>query len=188
MKLSNMLFILTLALSGSAWADNKDASKDTSKDVVVRNAWITETAPGQTKASVQMEITCVSSIGKLVGIESPVAESVEMQRLRPSHGRMAVETLTAVAMRHNHPMSFGPRTQSIVLLGLKQPLKAGDLVPLKLTVNTAGKKVEVEVKAKVKPAEQPASTAAPAQSGVAAAQSGVAPAQSGVAPAQPAAK
>ncbi len=177
MKLSNMLFILTLALSGSAWADNKDASKDTSKDVVVRNAWITETAPGQTKASVQMEITCVSSIGKLVAVESPLAESVEMQRLRPSHGKMAVETLTAVAMRHGHPMSFGPRTQSIVMLGLKQPLKAGDLVPLKLTVNTAGKKVEVEIKAKVKPVEQPADAGTQAQSGVVAAQSGVAPAQ-----------
>ncbi len=172
MKLRNILFVMILAVSGNVWADNKDPSKD----VVVKNAWITETAPGQTKAEVQMEITCTNSIGKLVGVESPLAESVELQRLRPSHGRMAVETLTAVAMRHNHPMSFGPRTQSIVLLGLKQPLKAGDLVPVKLTVITGGKKVEVEVKAKVKAAEKPAAPVA---------QSGVIPAQSGVAPAQP---
>jgi copper(I)-binding protein len=172
MKFSNALFILIFSLSASAWADTKDAP---SKDVVVKNAVITETAPGQTKAEVQMEITCVSSIGKLVAIESPLAESVEMQRLRPSHGRMAVETLTAVAMRHNHPMTFGPRTQSIVMLGLKQPLKAGDLVPLKLTVNTAGKKVEVEIKAKVKAAEKPVESVAQAQSAVAPAQSGVAP-------------
>ncbi len=172
MKFGNVLFIFAFALSGSALADNKDATKD----VVVKNAFITETAPGQTKAEVQMEVTCTNSIGKLVAVESPLAESVELQRLRPSHGRMAVETLTAVAMRHNHAMSFGPRTQSIMLLGLKQPLKAGELVPVKLTVLTGGKKVEVEIKAKVKPAEAPAGTGA---------QSGVMPAQSGVAPVQP---
>lgn len=180
MKLRNMLFIFIFILSGSAWADSKDANKDASKDVVVRNAWISETAPGQTKAEVQMEITCVNSIGKLVAVESPLAESVEIQRLRPSHGRMAVETLTAVAMRHNHPMPFSPRTQSIMLLGLKQPLKAGDLVPVKLTVITGGKKVEVDVKAKVKAAEKPAGA-------VALPQSAVAPAQSGVAAGHPAA-
>ncbi len=167
MKLSNLLFILTLAASGSAWADTKDATgKDASKDVVVRNVWIAEPAPGQTKAEVQMEITCVNSIGKLVAVESPVAESVELQRLRPSHGRMAVETLTTVPMRHNRPMAFGPRTQSIVLLGLKQQLKAGDLVPVKLTVVTGGKKVEVEVKARVKPVEKPAVAGTGAQSAV----------------------
>lgn len=169
MNFRNLLFMFIFALSGSAWADNKDASKD----VVVRNAWITETAPGQTKAEVQMEITCVNSIGKLVAVESPLAESVELQRLRPSHGRMAVETLTAVAMRHNHPMSFGPSTVSIMMLNLKQPLKAGDLVPLKLTVNTSGKKVEVDVKAKVKPANKPVIAGAQAQSAVMPAQSGV---------------
>ena len=146
--LRNMLFIAVFALSGHAWAETKD--------VVVSHAMVTETAPGQTKASVQMEITCVSSIGKLVAVESPLAESVELQRLRPSHGRLEVETLSAVAMRHNHPMSFGPRTTSIMLLGLKQPLKAGDVVPLKLTVNTGGKKVEVEVNAKVMPVEKAA--------------------------------
>lgn len=167
MKLSNLLFILTLAASGSVWADNKDAtSKDASKDVVVRNVWIAEPAPGETKAEVRMEITCVNSIGKLVAVESPVAESVELQRLRPSHGRMAVETLTTVPMRHNRPMAFGLRTQSIMLLGLKQPLKAGDLVPVKLTIITGGKKVEVEVKAKVKAVEKPAAPGAEAQSAV----------------------
>ena len=189
MKLRNVLFMIIFALSGSVWADNKVDNKDeVSKYVMVKNAWITETAPGQTKASVQMEITCLNSIGKLVTVESPVAESVELQRLRPSHGRLEVETLSAVAMRHNRPMEFGPRTVSIMLLGLKQPLKAGDVAPLTLTVNTGGKKVEVEVKAKVKPAPKPVDVMTPAQSGVMAAQSGVVPTQSGVMPVQPAAK
>ena len=174
--LRTMIFLFVFALSGSGWADNKDV-----KDVVVKNAWVTETAPGQTKASVQMEVTCVNSIGKLVAVDSPLAESVELQRLRPSHGRLEVETLSAVAMRHNHPMVFGPRTVSIMLLGLKKPLRAGDVVPLTLTVNTAGKKVEVDVKAKVKPVENHAAAGAQAQSGVM-------PAQSAVIPGNPAAK
>ena len=174
--LRNMLFIAVFALSGHAWAETKD--------VVVSHAMVTETAPGQTKASVQMEITCVNSIGKLVAVESPLAASVELQRYRPAHGRLEVETLSAVSMRHNHAFAFGPRTVSIVLLGLKQPLKAGDFVPLKLTVNTGGKKVEVEVKAKVMPVQ----TAASATDGAIQPQSAVMPAQSGVMPGQPAAK
>jgi len=181
----NLLLIIIFALSGNAWAETKDV-----KDVVVKDAWVTETAPGQTQASVQMEVTCVNSIGKLVAVDSPLADSVELQRMRPSHGRMAVETLSAVSMRHNRPMSFGPHTVSIVLLGLKQPLKAGDVVPVKVTVNTGGKKVEVDVKAKVKAREtsdKPTGADKPAGTGTQA-QSAVMPAQPGVISGQPAAK
>ncbi len=141
----NLLFTLAVLLSAQAWAGNND--------VIVKNAWTTETVPGQTKATLRMAVTCTTSYGKLVAVESPVAESGGIEQLRPQHGRMAVETLTSVALRHGRPMEFSERTVFLVLVGLKQPLKVGDTVPVTLTILTGGKKVMVDVNVQVKPAQ-----------------------------------
>ena len=167
MKLRNILFMAVFALANPAWA--ADDAKEAQNEVVVRDARITETAPDQTKAALQVELTCVNAMGKLVEAESPLAESVVMQRLRVSHGRLVTEAVTAVPMRHNRPMRFAPETVSLVLQGLKKPLLAGTIVPVNLTVVTNGKKVIVEVKARVKPreAEKPADVGGQAQSAIA---------------------
>jgi copper(I)-binding protein len=179
MKLRNLLLMLLL-LAGGAWAADKD--------VVVAKAWVNETAPGQDKASVQMEVTCVTANCKLTGVKSPLAASGDMQRIRPNHGRMAVESITAVPLRHGHTMQFGPQTISLVLLGLKQPLAAGDKVPVTLTLIMGGKEMEVEVKATVrarvtenKPADGVAQSQPVATPGQPAATQG----QSAVMPAKP---
>jgi copper(I)-binding protein len=142
MSMRNILFMLMVFVSAQAWAGDQD--------VIVKNAWTTETVPGQTKVILRMDVTCTQSYGKLVAVESPVAESGGMEQLRPQHGRMAVQTLTSVALRHGHAMDFSERTVSLVLIGLKQPLKAGDTIPVTLTVLTAGKKVMVDVNVEVR--------------------------------------
>jgi len=140
--LRNSLLLMAFFMAGSAWAD--------SQDVVAKNAWVSETIPGQTKVTVQMDLTCTAGTGKLVGVESPVAESGGIQRVWVVHGKTTTEPVSAVPMRRGRAVSFRENGISIVLLGLKQPLKTGDVVPLTLTVLTGGKKVEVEVKAEVK--------------------------------------
>lgn len=152
MLFRKILFTLLVLTSASAWAAAA-ASSDPSKDVIVKNAWTTETVPGQTKVALHMDITCTTSYGKLVAVESPIAASGGMEQLRPLHGRMAVQTLSAVALRHGSPMGFSERTVSLVLKGLKQPLKVGDTVPVTLTILTGGKKLEVDVNVPVKAAD-----------------------------------
>ncbi len=148
MFLRKMLFTLMVFMSAGAWA-----ASDASKDVVVKHAWTTETVPGQTKIVLHMDVTCTTSYGKLVAVDSPIAESGGMEQLRPQHGRMAVQTLSAVALRHGRAMAFGERTVSLVLRGLKQPLKVGDTVPVTLTILTGGKKAMVDVNVEVKAAD-----------------------------------
>ncbi|HKB60676.1 MAG TPA: copper chaperone PCu(A)C [Gallionellaceae bacterium] len=150
MLFRNMLFTLAVLLSTSAWA--ADVNND-NHEVVVKNAWTTETVPGQTKVALRMDVTCTSSYGKLVEVDSPLAASGGIERLRPLHGRLAVQTLTSVHLRHGRAMSFSERTISLVLKGLKQPLKVGDTVPVTLTIYTAGKKVQVDVPVEVRAAE-----------------------------------
>lgn len=144
--LRNLLVLLMLGLAGSAWAG--------SKDVVAKNVWVNETVPGQTKASVQMDLTCVSTSCKLLAVDSPVAESGEMQKLWPSHGKVTMSPVRNVRLPRGKAVSFNERTTSLMLLDLKQPLKVGQQVPVNLTVMLSdGKKVTVEVQAEVRAME-----------------------------------
>lgn len=143
MLLRNLLFVLMLVLTGSAWAG--------SGGVVAKNVWVNETVPGQTKVSVQMDLTSTASAGKLLAVDSPVAESGAIQKLWPSHGKVTMSPVRNVRLPRGKPVSFSERTTSLVLLDLKQPLKVGQQVPINLTVVLAdGKKVTVEVQAEVR--------------------------------------
>lgn len=147
MLFRKLLFTLLVFLSIPAWA--ADVNNE-NHEVVVRHAWTTETAPGQDKVVLHMDVTCTQSYGKLVSVDSPLAASGGIERLRPRHGRLAVQQLSSVHLRHNRAMKFSERTISLVLRGLKRPLKAGQIVPVALTVLTAGKKVIVDVHVRVK--------------------------------------
>lgn len=141
-----ILLVVMMGAAGSAWAG--------SRDVVVKDAWTSETVPGQTTASVQLDLTCTTSSGKLIAVDSPVAESGEMQRRWPSGGKIRMVPQKKVRLPHGRAFSFNERTISLMLLGLKQPLKVGDQVPVNLTVVLAnGDKRVVEVKAEVRALE-----------------------------------
>lgn len=146
MMLRRLLFMALLAIAGSAWAGNKE--------VVVGSAWVSETVPGQTTASVRLVLTSVAGSGKLVAVESPAAESAEMQRMWPSGGKIKMSKVRNVRLPRGHAVEFGGQDVSLMLLGLKHPLKVGDHVPVSLTVLlSGGQKVTVDAKAEVRPLE-----------------------------------
>ena len=140
-----LLGVLMLGLAANTWAGNRD--------VIVRDAWVGETVPGQKTASVQLNLTCVTSSGKLVAIDSPVAESAEMQRLWPSGGKVRMSKVRNVRLPRGRAVPFGDSatSTSLMLLGLKQPLKQGSHIPVNLTVMLGtGDKVVVEVNVEVR--------------------------------------
>lgn len=146
MKWQKLLLVIMLGLASSAWAGNKG--------VVVKNAWVSESVPGQTTSSVQLDLTSTASSGKLIAVDSPVAESAEMQRLWPSGGKVKMAPVKNVRLPRGRAFSFGERTISLMLLGLKQPLKVGDQIPINLTVLLSdGSKVTVEATAEVRQAQ-----------------------------------
>lgn len=136
---------MLLGTIGNVWAG--------ASDVLVTNAWLRESVPGQKSASLQLNLT-VSKQARLVRVSSPWAASVEIQRLSPSQGKMVARAVPDVLLSRNHTLVFGERSVALMMVGLKQPLNEGDHVPVSLTVEFPGKRERtVTVEAEVRPLE-----------------------------------
>jgi len=130
-------------------------------DVSAEGAWSRATAPGQDSAMVDMSITSKQA-ATLVGFSSPVCKSAELHSMTHEGGVMMMREVKEVALPTGQRVNLGESGYHLMLLGLKAPLKAGETVPLTLSIRQADKRiVKVEVKAEVKPLTE----AKPAQGG-----------------------
>lgn len=116
--------------------------------VEVGNAWARPTAPGQDAGMIQFSVTSKEA-AKLVAAASPAAGAVEIHVMTHENGSMKMRAVESVELPAGKTVDLGKLGYHVMLLNLKQPLKAGDAVPLTLTVELAGKK-KVTVEAKVK--------------------------------------
>ena len=118
--------------------------------VKVSHAWVRPTAPGQSVAGAYLEISSAVP-SKLVAASSPLAGSVEIHFMRLENGVMEMRQLKSLDLPANKTVKLEPGGLHIMLLDLKQPLKLGDKVPLRLTLqhDDHGKTV-VEVQAQVR--------------------------------------
>ena len=120
-------------------------------DVSVEGAWSRATAPGQDSGMVDMSITSKQA-AMLVGVSSLACKAVELHSMTHEGGVMKMREVKEVALPAGQRVNLGESGYHLMLLGLKAPLKAGDAVPLTLSVRQADKRVvKVEVKAEVKP-------------------------------------
>lgn len=143
MMLRKFACAMLLAAVSHAWAGPND--------VLVENAWLRESVPGQESASLQLNLT-VTKPARLVGVSSPRAAAVEIQRLSPSRGRMKARAVPSLRLPRNRTLVFGEHSVALMMVGLKQPLNAGDHVPVTLTVEFADKHArELTVEAEIKP-------------------------------------
>ena len=119
--------------------------------VTVSDAWARTTAPGQDSGSVQFSIASKKE-AKLVAISSPAAGAVEIHSMAHEGGKMKMRAVEFIALPAGKAVDLGKSGNHVMLLNLKQPLKAGDSVPITLTVQFADKrKVTVDAKAEVRP-------------------------------------
>jgi copper(I)-binding protein len=119
--------------------------------VVVSDAWGRATAPGQDSGSVQFSITS-NKEAKLVAITSPAASAVEIHSMVHEDGKMKMRAVESIALPAGKAVDLGKSGNHVMLLNLKQPLKAGDSVPLTLTIEFADKhKATVDAKAEIRP-------------------------------------
>lgn len=120
-------------------------------DVTVSEVWARATAPGQDSAAVAMKIVSQKE-GRVVAVMSPVAASSEIHSMVHENGMMKMRALDALPLPANQAVSLGADGNHLMLMGLKQPLKAGETVTLTLVVQFADKRKEnVKVTAEVKP-------------------------------------
>lgn len=135
-------------LSMSALFSTSAVAADTG--VSVSNAWSRATAPGQSSAGVWFSITSKED-AKLLAASSPLAGTTQLHTMSHEHGMMKMRAIESLDLPAGKAVELAPGGNHVMLLDLKQPLKAGDHVPLKLSVQFADKrKVTLEVEAEVK--------------------------------------
>lgn len=119
--------------------------------VTVSDAWGRATAPGQDSGSIQLSVTS-NKAAKLVAITSPLAGAVEIHSMTHENGKMKMRAVESIVLPAGKVVDLGKSGNHVMLLNLKQPLKAGNSVPLSLTVEFADKhKATVDAKAEIKP-------------------------------------
>jgi hypothetical protein len=98
-----------------------------------------------------------TSADRLLEVKSPVAAHVEihetvqgasgdagmpgmsgMAGMSAMHGMVTMKRVNAVAVPAGGGVRFKPGSYHVMLIGLKHPLKAGDVVPLRLRFEKAG--------------------------------------------------
>jgi copper(I)-binding protein len=129
-----------LALSGLAAA----------AQTTVTDAWVRGTVAQQKATGLFAKITSVNG-GKLVAASSPIAGAVEVHEMVMEGNVMKMRPVPALELPSGKVVELKPGGYHVMLLELKQPLKAGDTVPVNLVVEGKdGKRESVEVKATVR--------------------------------------
>jgi periplasmic copper chaperone A len=115
--------------------------------VTVDKPWVRTTVSGQTTTAAYLTITSAQG-GKLLDASSPVAASVEVHEMKMEGDLMKMRSVSLLMLPAGKPVEFKPNGYHLMMTGLKAPVKAGDVVPLKLVVEDAkGKRETVDVKA-----------------------------------------
>jgi len=121
---TNIIFVIAFGFLGNAcWAGPFDP--------IVSAAWVGESIPGQTTATLQLNLTTVKPV-KLMSVTSPLAGSVEIHSLMKHKGAMSVQIVDSLQLPEHRTIIFGSRGLFLMMTGIKQQLNIGDKVPVNL--------------------------------------------------------
>jgi copper(I)-binding protein len=125
------------------------ASAYAAQPVMVSGAWVRAMAPGQDNAAVSLNITSQEN-ARLVAASSPLAKRTEIHTMKQKNGMMVMREVDSLPLPAKQQVRLGAGDH-IMLIGVKHPLKVGEKIPLKLTVEFKGKrKRTVKVNAEVR--------------------------------------
>ena len=98
-------------------------------EAAVTGAWARATPPGQDSAAVSLRIS-VHQDARLVAVSSPAADRVEIHIMKHENGMMMMRQVDDLALPANREVALGSGSH-LMLVGLKQPLKAGERISLR---------------------------------------------------------
>ncbi|MEZ7829783.1 MAG: copper chaperone PCu(A)C [Brachymonas denitrificans] len=133
---------LALALFGAATLAQAD--------VTVSDPWVRGTVPAQRATGAFMRLQADQDL-RLVAASSPVAGVAEIHEMVMQDNVMKMRRVDGIALGKGKPLELKPGGYHVMLMDLKQPLKAGEQVPLTLTFEGAakGKTITKQVQATV---------------------------------------
>ena len=135
--------LLSILSSGAALA--ADA-------VSVSNPWLRASVPGQSVAGAYMDITAKARAA-LIAVESPVAGKAELHTMTMEGGVMKMRPLEKLELPANKTVNLKPGGYHVMLIDIKRELKAGERVPLTLTLqDQKGAKSTLHLDAEVRAA------------------------------------
>ncbi|MFG6431747.1 copper chaperone PCu(A)C [Roseateles sp. LYH14W] len=118
--------------------------------VKVDDPWVRATVAPQKATGAFMQLTSPKAV-KVVAASSPVAAMVEIHEMKMDDGVMKMRAVDALPLPAGQAVALKPGGYHVMLMGLKGQIKAGDAVPLTLTVEGEdGKRTAVEVKAQAR--------------------------------------
>jgi copper(I)-binding protein len=124
--------------------------------VQATGAWARGTVGGQNSTAVYMRLRSALPAA-VVAVESPLGVA-ELHQMSMNGDVMRMRPLRRLELPAGRTVELGPAGAHIMLTGLKRPLAKGDRVPLRLTVETGGKRRTVDVAAEVR---DPTATGSP---------------------------
>ncbi len=139
----SLFLVLALLMAPQAFA---------ARDVIVDKVWMRESVPGQTAATVQLNLY-VTKDAKLLGVSSPLAAGGEIRHIMKRGGKMQQRTLRDLQLDGHSNTLFGERGLYLMLTGLRQPLNVGERVPVTLELSVGGKVRMIGAEAEVRQLE-----------------------------------
>mgnify|MGYP006176569659 CR=1 FL=1 len=114
-----------LALSASvAWAQST---------ITVQEPWVRATVGQQTATGAFMRLTAPAD-SRVLQVQSPLAGVVEIHEMKMEGDVMRMRAVSALPLPAGQAVELKPGGYHVMLMDLKAPVKAGDVVPLTLTV------------------------------------------------------
>jgi copper(I)-binding protein len=114
--------------------------------VHVTDAWARATKPGQPVSGAYMKIQSDAD-ARLLGASSPSIPTVEVHTMKMDGDVMRMREVEAVELPGGKTVSLQPGGYHIMLMNLKKPIVAGEVIPLTLVIESGGKRQNVDVKA-----------------------------------------
>lgn len=145
--MKHIIVATLLALTSQAWAQPAVTVK-------VEDAWVRGTVAQQKATGAFMRLTA-SQNARLVAAESPVAGQVEIHEMTMANDVMRMREIPAIELSAGQTTELKPGGYHVMLMDIKQPLQAGQKVPLTLVFEDAAKqRFSQKVEATVAPLGQ----------------------------------
>lgn len=118
--------------------------------VTIGDPWVRATVAQQKATGMFAQVTSAQG-GKLVAASSPVASVVEIHEMAMENNVMKMRAVPGLELPAGKAVELKPGGYHVMLMGLKQQVKEGEVVPVTLVVEGKdGKRESVEVKAPVR--------------------------------------
>jgi copper(I)-binding protein len=144
MKTTIQLRTLILSIAFICAAPSLSFAQDAKVgNIAINGAYTRATVAGQAAAGGYMKITSSGAADQLISASSPVSAEVQLHTMKMDGNVMQMREVKQIEVPANGAVDLKPGGLHLMFMNIKAPLKAGDMVPVKLRFAKAG---EVEVK------------------------------------------